>query len=250
MSFFTLSGNKLAATVIAAGALVVTGTGVAVSLPGDPASQVSEADSPAAAATESAEPAPTETEADSPEPTPTETETATDEPEPAPTDTETEEPEAAPTETETDEPEPTETDEADSAESTPVGPDATGPAAFGLCNSYTHGGLKNPKSTAYKALVKAAGSESSIAAYCETVAAPQDRPEDVPAEPSTGTSGSSDEQQVQRQQVQQQPVPQQQQGAASVNQGVGHGNQGAPAAKGNPGHASNNSHKPSDRGQR
>ncbi len=31
MSFFTLSGNKLAATVIAAGALVVTGTGAAVS---------------------------------------------------------------------------------------------------------------------------------------------------------------------------------------------------------------------------
>lgn len=248
MSFFTLSGNKLAATVIAAGALVVTGTGVAVSLPGDPAAQVSENESPTTAATESAEPTPTET--GEPEPTPTETET--DEPEPAPTETETEEPEPTPTETETEEPATEDTEESDSPESAPVGPDATGPSAFGLCNAYTNGGLKNSKSTAYKALVKAAGSESSITAYCETVEAPQDRPEDVPAVPSTGTSGGEQVTgpQVQQQQVQQQPAPQQRQGAAHANQGSAAANQGAPAAQGNPGHPSNNSHKPADRGQR
>lgn len=109
MSFFTLSGNKLAATVIAAGAFVVTGTGVAVSLPGDRAVQVSENEQqPTVAATESPEPAPAETE----------------------------------------EPPSEYTEESDSPESTPVGPDATGPAAFGLCNAYTNGGLKNSKSTA------------------------------------------------------------------------------------------------------
>jgi hypothetical protein len=255
MSFFTLSGNKLAATVIAAGALVVTGTGVAVSLPGDPAAQVSETESPSVAATESPEPTPTETETNSPDPTPAETET--DEPEPTPTETETQEPEPTPTETETDEPEPSDTDDSDSPKSTPVGPDATGAAAFGLCNAYTNGGLKNSKSTAYKALVKAAGSESSIEAYCETVEAPQDRPDDVPAEPSTGTSGGEQvtepqvhQQQVQQQQVQQVPAPQQHQGAAPANQGAAPSNQGVPAAKGNPDHPSNNSHKPSDRGQR
>lgn len=264
MSFFTLSGNKLAATVIAAGALVVTGTGVAVSLPGDPAAQVSESESqqPTVDATDSPEPTPTVTETDSQEPSPTETETG--EPEPTPTETATEEPEPTPTDTDTDteepEPAPTESEDSDSPESTPVGPDATGAAAFGLCNAYSHGGLKNPKSTAYQALVKAAGSESSVAAYCETVVAPQDRPDDVPEEPSTGTSGSWGEQQSQQQQVQhvpapqqparQQPAPQQGKGAASAGNGPTHENQGAPAAKGNPGHPSNNSHKQSDRGQR
>ena len=240
MSFFTISGNKLAATVVAAGALVVTGTGVAVSLPGDPAAQVSETESqqPTVAETDSSEPAPTVTETDSPEPAPTETET--EEPEPTPTDTETDSPE----------PTPTETGDSDSPDSTPAGPDATGAAAFGLCNAYTHGGLKNPKSTAYQALVKAASSESSVTAYCETVTAPPDRPDDVPVEPSTGTSGNSNEQQVQQQQVQQQPVPQQRQGAASAGAGNGHANHGAPAAKGNQGHPSNNSDKQSDRGQR
>jgi hypothetical protein len=95
--------------------------------------------------------------------------------------------------------------------------------------------------------VKAAGSESSIAAYCQTVEVPQDRPEDVPAVPSTGTSGGE---QVTEPQVQQQQVQQQRQGAAHANQGAAAANQGAPAAKGNPGHPSNNSHKPADRGQR
>lgn len=251
MSFFTISGNKLAATVIAAGALVVTGTGVAVSLPGDPAAQVSETESqqPTVAETDSPEPTPTVTETDSPEPVPTETET--EEPEPTPTETETEEPEPTPTDTETEEsePTPTETGDSDAPDSTPAGPDATGAAALGLCNAYTHGGLKNPKSTAYQALVKAASSESSVTAYCETVTAPQDRPDDVPVEPSTGTSASSNEQQVQ-QQVQEQPVPQQRQGAASAGAGNGHANHGAPAAKGSPGHPSNNSDKQSNRGQR
>ena len=55
MSFFTFSGNKLAATVLAAGALAVSGTGVAAmaeSLPQSPA---------VLAETESPSPSPTET---------------------------------------------------------------------------------------------------------------------------------------------------------------------------------------------
>lgn len=56
--------------------------------------------------------------------------------------------------------------------STPVGPDATGPAAFGLCTAYTHGGLATT-SVAFQSLVKAAGGNAtSIGAYCATVKHP------------------------------------------------------------------------------
>jgi hypothetical protein len=52
------------------------------------------------------------------------------------------------------------------------GPDAsmTSSATKGLCTAYTHGGLHNPKSTAYKALVTAAGS-ASVQDYCTIVLA-------------------------------------------------------------------------------
>lgn len=163
MPYFTYSGNKLAMTLLAAGALAVGGTGVA-------AMADSLQDSPVAVAeTESPSPTPTATDTESPEPTPTETETES----PEPTPTETEEPEPAPTETEEPEPEPTETEDPDdSPTSTPVGPDVTGPAAVGLCNAFANGGL-NSTSTAYSVLLQAAG-EEGIDGYCATIPAPGD----------------------------------------------------------------------------
>ena len=55
--------------------------------------------------------------------------------------------------------------------SRPVGPDATGPAAFGLCTAFTHGGL-NVSSTAYASLASAANGASNIATYCATITKP------------------------------------------------------------------------------
>jgi hypothetical protein len=54
---------------------------------------------------------------------------------------------------------------------TAIGPDATGPAANGLCTAFTHGGL-DVSSTAYASLVLAANGASNIATYCELVPAP------------------------------------------------------------------------------
>ncbi len=50
----------------------------------------------------------------------------------------------------------------------PVGPDATGPAAQGLCTAHTKGGL-SPSSTAYRNLERVAGDAESIAGYCQEV---------------------------------------------------------------------------------
>ena len=69
----------------------------------------------------------------------------------APTDGSTAEPTAEPTET-----------------NKPVGPDATGPAAHGLCTAFAHGGL-NATSTAYASLASAAKGASNIATYCATI---------------------------------------------------------------------------------
>lgn len=52
-----------------------------------------------------------------------------------------------------------------------VGPDATGPAAFGLCTAWTKGGLATT-SVAYRNLETAAGGADGIAAYCATVVKP------------------------------------------------------------------------------
>lgn len=68
------------------------------------------------------------------------------------------------------------TDATDAPHSTPtskptakaIGPDAAGPAAFGLCTAFTHGGL-GTKSTAYASLVTAAAGADKLAAYCATV---------------------------------------------------------------------------------
>jgi hypothetical protein len=54
---------------------------------------------------------------------------------------------------------------------TPVGPDATGPAAYGLCEAYTRGGL-DASSTAYASLATAAKGASNIVTYCAGIASP------------------------------------------------------------------------------
>ena len=64
-----------------------------------------------------------------------------------------------------------------------VGPDATGPAAFGLCNAWSHHQGKTPEageepgekagdSVAFRNLAKAAGGQGKIAAYCAKVPHP------------------------------------------------------------------------------
>ncbi|MGN6443788.1 MAG: hypothetical protein ACTHL6_18055 [Arthrobacter sp.] len=201
MSFFTFSGNKLAMTVLAAGALAVGGTGVAAMAESSPDAP------PVLAGTESPSPSPTATETESPSPSPTATETES--PDPTPTETETEAPDPAPTATETESPEPAPTETADpepSQTSTPAGPDAFGPAAFGLCNAFSNGGL-GTSSTAYAALVRAAGGEGGVGAYCATVAAP-----------GGGEDGSEAAATPEEGQLQQQ-VKEQHQGAPASNAG-------------------------------
>ena len=56
-----------------------------------------------------------------------------------------------------------------------VGPDATGPAAFGLCNAWTHhqaNGAKPTNSVAFRNLATAAEGEGKIAAYCAKIPHP------------------------------------------------------------------------------
>ena len=65
-------------------------------------------------------------------------------------------------------PKPSETGEA-------VGPDAKGPAAFGLCNAWSRhqaNGAKPTGSVAFRNLATAAGGEGKIATYCATIAHP------------------------------------------------------------------------------
>lgn len=89
--------------------------------------------------------------------------------------TETETPEATETPDATKTPDATETPD---ATATAVGPDATGPAAHGLCTawraitSHSNGQGKAMDSIAFANLAKAAGGADQIAAYCATVAAP------------------------------------------------------------------------------
>lgn len=62
-----------------------------------------------------------------------------------------------------------------SAQSTPVGPDATGPAAFGLCTAYRHAkahGTASQQAVAFRNLAAAAGGAASVDAYCSTVPHP------------------------------------------------------------------------------
>jgi len=57
----------------------------------------------------------------------------------------------------------------------PVGPQATGSAAYGLCNAYQHAkehGSASQKSVAFRNLVIAAGGRDHVTAYCATVQHP------------------------------------------------------------------------------
>ncbi len=170
MSFFTaLLTSKIAAGALAAGTLAVGGTAAAAytgtlpaplqqsahNLIGAPAAAASTALATQAAATTKASPT---TEAST-----TAEATAT----------------ADATETAT----PT-----DSPSATPVGPDATGPAAYGLCQAFTHGGL-DASSTAYKSLTIAADGASNIATYCAAVASPGESASHRPAE--TGSDAAT-----------------------------------------------------------
>lgn len=104
--------------------------------------------------------------------------------------------------TESASPDPSESPDPSSSAS-PVGPDATGPAAFGLCTAYTAGGLST-HSIAYGALLSAS-TGGDIAAYCETVLAAhpgqsgEHGPGNIPAPHHTGapsdhsTSGKPDD---------------------------------------------------------
>ena len=83
-----------------------------------------------------------------------------------------------------------------------VGPNAKGPAAFGLCTAYAHAkahGSAAQKAVAFRNLAAAAGSVAKIAAYCAAVphpgssqsgqaasgsSHPSGRPASVPAHPS------------------------------------------------------------------
>ncbi|HEX5524656.1 MAG TPA: protein tyrosine phosphatase [Pedococcus sp.] len=72
----------------------------------------------------------------------------------------------------------TKTEDSETRRSAPahaVGPDATGPAAFGLCNAYSHAGDKGQaaeRSVAFRNLTEAAGGEDKVEAYCADVEHP------------------------------------------------------------------------------
>jgi hypothetical protein len=62
-----------------------------------------------------------------------------------------------------------------STSATPAGPDATGPAAFGLCTAWAHAkahGTSSQQAVAFRNLAAAAGGASNIAAYCAAVPHP------------------------------------------------------------------------------
>ena len=67
------------------------------------------------------------------------------------------------------------TPQATPARTDAVGPDATGPAAFGLCTAYAHAkahGTASQQAVAFGDLAAAAGGAAKIAAYCAAVPRP------------------------------------------------------------------------------
>lgn len=82
---------------------------------------------------------------------------------------------------------------ADSTAKTAVGPDAKGPAAFGLCTAWAHvqaHGQAADKSVAFRNLATAAGGATKIAAYCATVPHPGATATGQPATHPTGKPSS------------------------------------------------------------
>src|SRR5690349_23793600 len=83
------------------------------------------------------------------------------------------------------------TPQATPARTDAVGPDATGPAAFGLCTAYAHAtahGTASQKAVAFGNLAAAAGGAAKIAAYCTAVPHPGNsqpgQPTSAPAHPA------------------------------------------------------------------
>ena len=83
------------------------------------------------------------------------------------------------------------TPQATPARTDAVGPDATGPAAFGLCTAYAHAkahGTASQKAVAFRNLAAAAGGAAKIAAYCTAVPHPGNsqpgQPAPAPARPA------------------------------------------------------------------
>jgi hypothetical protein len=81
---------------------------------------------------------------------------------------------------------------------TPVGPNASGPAAFGLCTAYSHAkqhGTATQKAVAFRNLEKAAGGAANVASFCAAVkdpgksAAPKTGPTVHPTSEPTHPSG-------------------------------------------------------------
>ena len=68
------------------------------------------------------------------------------------------------------------------------GPDASGPAAFGLCRAYLAGGHGNSGSPAMRALVTAAGGADKVTGYCQGVV--QARKSATPEHPAGKTEDS------------------------------------------------------------
>jgi hypothetical protein len=70
----------------------------------------------------------------------------------------------------------------------PVGPSASGPAAFGLCTAYAHAkehGTAVEKAVAFRNLEKAAGGAANVASFCASEAHPS-----APASPPSGSHAS------------------------------------------------------------
>ncbi len=70
----------------------------------------------------------------------------------------------------------------------PVGPDVHGPAAFGLCTAFAHGGLP-ASSVPYQNLVAAAGGAGKITTFCATVAHPGHAADHATGKPSAHPTG-------------------------------------------------------------
>jgi hypothetical protein len=78
-----------------------------------------------------------------------------------------------------------------SAAATPAGPDATGPAAFGLCTAWAHAkahGTASQQAVAFRNLAAAAGGASNVAAYCAAV--PHHGPSSSPTAHPAGPQAS------------------------------------------------------------
>lgn len=78
-------------------------------------------------------------------------------------------------------------------EASTKGPDATGSAAYGLCNAWSNGGLPD-HSTAYGALEAAAGSADEVEEYCDSLPAKgkKDKGGDVAEDGDETTDGDTD----------------------------------------------------------